>query len=816
MKHSLLLSAAVLAVAAMTQPVAARQLTPDEALATARAYSGGSTSMKTAARGTATRALPVYTASEGNLNTLYVFNSSTDNGGYLVVAADDVAIPVLGYADSGSFDPESMPDNMKAWLAGYSAEIAAAAKAGVTSTVTSFSPLKADRADIAPLLKTLWNQDAPYNNLCPVRSGTRCPTGCVATAIAQVMKYHSWPEKGSGSFSYTDNGQTLSANFGATTYDWANMLDSYSGSYTTTQANAVATLMYHCGVASQMNYNPGGSGSNYLTASQALVKYFNYDKGLACLQRNFYPLSEWIGMIYDELAAGRPVPYSGTNNTDGHAFVCDGYQSGDYFHINWGWGGMSDGYFLITALDPENQGIGGSAAGYNQNQDMIVGMQRPVQGSTPRPIIYATGGFNTTQQQYSRSSYVMFTDDVQGFFSGTVEPMTVEYGVSLTDASGNVSYIAGTAKVELSINQGVTQYPVLGNMFPQSGEYTVKPAFRTVSDGKWHDILVSVGQVNSLKLTATRTTLTFTPIENTYALGCDDLAAAQPMVAGQMWNVTATVYNSGESEFYGPLVPVLASGSSLVAYGETVQADIEPSQSLPLEWTGTFKSASGSTVPTGAYTLYVCRVTDGSYYVVGNGIQVNVISGTIASSANVTALRINRATGNGSYNSPFTFDFSDASVTATLSSPSGYFASTLAAFVFYDSSTMVKSFGTQYVNIARGATANVTFNGDLSSLEDGHKYLLVVWNTAASSGQMSDVYYIRKSATSAIEDVEAPEAVRSIEVYDTAGRCVATFGPDQAASATTAVDAAPIARGLYLVKVTAADGSSTVTRIIKK
>lgn len=823
-------------VAAMTQSVAARQLTPDEALEAARTYSGGSTAMKAATRGTATRAIPIYTVSEGNLNTLYVFNSTTAGGGYLIVAADDVAVPVLGYADSGSFDPASMPDNLRAWLTGYSEEIAAAAGSGVTTeSPTAFAAHRSDRPDIAPLVKTLWNQNSPYNDLCPELSGTRCPTGCVATAMAQVMKYHSWPETGSGSYSYTDNGQTLSADFGSTTYKWADMLDSYTGSYTQAQASAVATLMYHCGVATEMNYGTDGSASNYYLAAQGLVKYFNYDKGLACLQRRYYPLSEWTGLIYDELAAGRPVLYGGTNNSAGHAFVCDGYQSGDYFHINWGWGGMSDGYFLITALDPENQGIGGSAAGYNQNQDMIVGVQRPVDGSTARPIIYEPGAFNTAQKQYNRSSYVMFTDDVQGFFSGSIGEMTVEYGVSLTDASGNVTYIASHTKVELALNQGVTQYAVLASMFPQSGEYTVRPAFRTVSDGQWHDILVGVGVVSSLKLTATTSSLTFTQIAKTYSLASENLTASQPMIAGQMWNISATVVNNGDSEYFGTLIPILADNNySVVAYGGAIQADIEPSESLPVEWTCTFTSASGSTPAPGSYTLYICREENETYYIVGSGIAVNVISGTVATSADVSALSITGATGNGSLISPYTFDFTDTSVKATLSSPSGYFASTVAAYIFYDTSTMVKAIGNQYVSIAKGAKADITFNGDLSSLEDGHNYLLVIWNTGApsgTSGQMSAAWYIRKSATTGIEAVEAPaaitvsptlvadfttvsapEPVSSIELYDTAGSRVAMFTPGET---STSVDLSPLARGLYFVKVSAG-GSTSVTRIIKK
>ena len=329
------------------------------------------------------------------VNDLYVFNVK-DNGGFVIVSNDDRTIPVLGFSENGKFDENNMPDNMKAWLQGYADEIAWLKKHNTTTTgpkkVRSKVGSHSTEA-VAPLCTSTWYQDAPYNNLCPNYnswSGSgKSATGCVATAMAQVMYYHKWPETttkvipGYTTYSYSMNLSSLPV----TTFDWANMIDDYSGSYTNTQGTAVATLMKYCGYSVQMDYGPE-SGAYTEDVATALINYFDYNANTTqFVNRSSYTYANWTDLIYHEVANNRPVVYGGLSTGGGHEFVCDGYkyQSGtDFFHINWGWGGLSDNYFVLSALDPDQQGIGGSSStdGFHYGQDAVIGIQKSTDSGT--------------------------------------------------------------------------------------------------------------------------------------------------------------------------------------------------------------------------------------------------------------------------------------------------------------------------------------------------------------------------------------------------------------------------------------------------
>lgn len=326
---------------------------------------------------------------------LYVFNI-TNHGGFVIVSNDDVATPILGYADSGSFDPNNMPENMKAWLQGYADEIAWAKSQPVTAK-TSRRAASAVKTPVSPLIQTQWYQNEPYNALAPyysfkdgnfvysttgTESGTEwtnCVTGCVATALAQVMNYYQWPATTTAIPSYKwDRADVSLLELPSFSFDWANMKSNYAGIYTFEEATAIAYLMHYCGQAVQMNYGPE---SNATTGrlENALKNYFGYNTTVKLLTRSFYNYENWIEILYNELLQGRPVLYGGQSSGGGHEFICDGYQGEDYFHINWGWGGDSDGFFKLSVLNPDEQGIGGSSSrdGYHFGQDAVVGIQKP-------------------------------------------------------------------------------------------------------------------------------------------------------------------------------------------------------------------------------------------------------------------------------------------------------------------------------------------------------------------------------------------------------------------------------------------------------
>ena len=237
---------------------------------------------------------------------------------------------------------------------------------------------------VEPLLKDItWNQTKPYNNCCP----NDYPTGCVATAMGQVMYYYRYPEHGVGSNTYQWNGQQLTANFGTTTYQWSNMQDKLTANSSSAAQDAVATLLYHVGVSVNMNYGPaseGGSGASPSYIAPALINHFGYDKGCHLRSREYFTKTEWEATVRNELDNGRPILYGGfTMSASGHSFVCDGYNQQGYYHINWGWDGLNNGYFLLSALDPKTKGTGGGeeGQGFNYNQTMVIGIQKPVDGS---------------------------------------------------------------------------------------------------------------------------------------------------------------------------------------------------------------------------------------------------------------------------------------------------------------------------------------------------------------------------------------------------------------------------------------------------
>lgn len=342
-----------------------------------------------------------------------------------------------------------MPDNMKAWLESYQSQIEWAIANGIDATPVK-SAVKRD--NITPLIQTRWDQGSPYNDLCPVYNEsehTRCATGCVATAMAQIMKFHEWPVKGKGSNSYRcynytygiDFG-TLSMNFGDTTFDWANMTDRYNSSSTQEQKDAVATLMYACGISVNMGYGPS-SGAQSTEPAWAFVNNFDYDKGTTYYLRDYFSGSEWEEMMYNELAARRPIMYDGvTDNREGHEFVCDGYRDG-YFHINWGWGGMSDGYFLLSALDPGVQGTGGATSGFNFQQGATIGIQRPVNGSKDGAMLAATRAFYTDKETYRRNETFQIRNREYVYLPAKGQ-INVRLGLKLTDSEGKDRYIIST------------------------------------------------------------------------------------------------------------------------------------------------------------------------------------------------------------------------------------------------------------------------------------------------------------------------------------------------------------------------------------
>lgn len=358
----------------------------------------------------------------------YVIENGT-NKGYTIVSADDRLPEIVGYAKQGNYTEDTLPEAYVEFITAYQ-KFVEEVKAGNPHALRTAAEAKALRESasytqptVAPLLGNIqWNQGDPYNRMCPeYTSGQRAVTGCVATAMAQVMGYWKYPKQlqadipGYTTGSYKINVAGISKDTDGT-YDWDNILPQYkSGSFNDVQANAIAKLMHHCGVAVQMDYGPS---SGAFVNPERLSKYFGYDQDfMALVFRESFSMKEWNTLIDNELIAKRPVLYSGQSSSSGHQFVCDGSDGKGLYHINWGWGGYQDGYFDITILNPAKGGIGSGNApdGYNQGSDMIIGIM-PDNGKEDIPLVsykpvYATGASADTKITITQDTRTSATDN---------------------------------------------------------------------------------------------------------------------------------------------------------------------------------------------------------------------------------------------------------------------------------------------------------------------------------------------------------------------------------------------------------------------
>ncbi len=426
----------------------------------------------------------------------YIFNA-TNNGGFVIVSGDDRTQPILGYADKGMIDAGNMPENMQSWLDGYAGQIEALGDDGQESGGLQSLRTSPNRAAVAPLITARWSQGAPYNLQCPELEGNRSVTGCVATAMAQVMYYHKWPQGATAeipsyTFSWFENStsswqdKTLDA-LPATTFQWNKMTDTYSSNDTGDAAYAVAKLMRYCGQAVCMQYSPYGSGANVY--ANTMTSYFGYSNTARDVVRQDYTSETWEQLIYDELAANRPVLYAGASGSGGHQFVCDGYDGNGLFHINWGWGGMSDGYFVLSLLNPDDQGIGGStsANGYTIGQEAIIGLQpgtASVGGSTCSVYVnncyfpYVSYTRTSTSENFVN---VRLENYIYPSINGTIDHAYVlekdGQQIAILDEKSSVSLTAGYAQqmgASVSFGAGLAD-----------GDYVIREVYRAIGTSEW-------------------------------------------------------------------------------------------------------------------------------------------------------------------------------------------------------------------------------------------------------------------------------------------------------------------------------------------
>ncbi len=581
----------------------------------------------------------------------YVFNINSTQG-FVIVSGDDAVAPILGYSNQKSFDAANIPPHVAAWLKVYKDQIQYAVSQNMTATpkimaewehykiTTNPAPLYKAPHGVAPLVQTTWNQSPFYNDLCPFdnQANQRAVTGCVATAMAQVLKYWNSPATGAGFHSYNDPKYgTQSADFGSTTYNWNSMPMVLNG-----PNNDIATLMFHCGVSVDMTYGVGSAGGSaaYVVTSQspvtncaeyALKTYFGYPATLHGEARASFSDATWTTMMKTDLDANRPLIYAGFGSGGGHCFVCDGYDDNGMFHFNWGWQGQFDGYFQIDALNPEGVGTGGGTGGFNSGQQAIFGVQGNGGGGgggTSTLQVYAPMNISASPIYYG-NAFTINTDianmAASGSFSG-------DFCAAIFD---NNSAFVDFVELKTNMTLPAQSHFTNGITFSNAGLFTMLPGAYTIAvyyrtgGGNW--ILLpngSGGNTNGIQVDV---------------INPNDMELYAPMavtpgttlIRGQQVSVHLDVANNGTANFTGTWDVSLYNLDG--SFAATIQSLTGQSLSAGYHYINglTFSNSALDVVP-GTYLMAMQYLPNaGNWTLTGstsyqNPIEVTVQEGTLA------------------------------------------------------------------------------------------------------------------------------------------------------------------------------------------
>lgn len=537
---------------------------------------------------------PVYTAPAA---AYYVFDAGGD-GGYVIASGDDMAAPVLADVPAGSFDRDAMPPAMRWWLDEYAAQIAWLREQTDYSepgeVADNLSAQYAVWEPVGPVMTTEWTQDDPYNRECPTMYGQRCMTGCVATAMAQVIHAIGYADgrgykaQGSVSFNYSDY-----------EFDFGSMPDRLSDASDPAQIDAVAKLMLACGLSVGMSYGVDASGAFDVDIPYALINNFGYDAAYTRIyDRGNFSTARWESMLYAELMAGRPVCYGGNGTKVGHSFVVDGYAPHGLWHVNWGWGGVSDGYFRLSALQP-------SASDASTHYTFLQSMVKAVPpGADPGVVPASAAG-----------SLSMVSDGVYAvyFHSLGVSNQDVSLGALIVDDAGrpvqqvifwsNQSMTSGTELYKREYYHDFMQYDLA------PGRYRIYPAMSGAGSDRLEIVEPYANRQYYVSMSVDAdghysfSNLTDSGLVQTYDIHIAEVADGA-LLSGYYSALSCSVVNNGLYDFTGSITVGLADEASgaVLCSGEVKWAYIPAGSNVELS-TSVFLSADGADVPPGRYRL---------------------------------------------------------------------------------------------------------------------------------------------------------------------------------------------------------------------
>lgn len=624
MRKKLLLMGLVMSVVAMAAPVTLQQAQQRAQQFMARR--GTAHNMRLAKQ-----QLRIEQAQQDNAY-YYVFNVGEQQG-FVIVSGDDRTPDILGYADSGSFSDQDMPDNMRAWLQGYEDQMRWLDEHPDLQKVSRKA--NSTRSSINPLITTMWDQGKPYDRETPIARYTRvtdqygnyvrtdttfCVTGCVATAMAQIMYYHHWPVDpttsipGYSDSGYDSEGSTLpspSNDLPSTTFDWTKMRDTYTSA---NFAPELAKLMRYCGQAVQMHYSPGESGASTPNVISALKEYFNYDNTASYISRENYTAAQWADIIYAELQEERPVLYSGSSSGGGHAFIVDGYSEDEYYHINWGWSGRHNGYFLLSVLNPyanNESGASSSKDGYSFSQGAGIGIQQQKGTPLPAPVLSCMEltATSTNPTHYSNGFQIPYSY-TYGNYSGF--DGTFDIALGLFDEADNLLESSSPIGEGNTLKNSYYSWGSGSRMMGESladGTYFVKMVYRITGSEDW--LKTKDADLYAITAVVEGTSMVLTnAVQPTVELTATTISADGTPEVGSPTTLTTSITNSGTGLFNNYLY-LFVDGS--LAGGKMFEVESGETKTFSIEY-----------IPTSAGTkdLKICTDNQGQN-VIATG-QINI------------------------------------------------------------------------------------------------------------------------------------------------------------------------------------------------
>lgn len=720
------------------------------------------------------------------LPTVYVFENSDKQ--CVLLPADNVAEPILGYIDRWADNEADMPPALVEWLEGYGRQIAAARAAGVEPVESKVDVHRASLANIQPMLATLWNQGEPYNNKTPMIDGENCVTGCVATAMAQIMKYHRYPAVGSGTHSYEWNEQTMTIDFSNYSFDWNNMLNRYDGEYTSAQADAVANLMYVCGMSVDMAYGLNASSAFSRDAAIAFRDFFGFRKDVHFEHSSYYSSSDWEKLIHNQLKTYGPVYFSANNNSSGHAFVCDGYRTGGYFHINWGWGGYGDGYFLLSAMSPDGSDADRFSNGYNFDHTVIVNLA-PDDGSTSIYYDFTCGGMTPDRVSYNFGERVTFA---QGFYSIYSAIFAGELGFKLVDESGNEKYLVCAKPTELKPGWGYSSFYFTVSNSYSPGRYIITPVWRQ-TDGEWHNMKVKYSEPQYAVMTISDNVATFTWGDKA-EVSVTDFNQLTPGFTNDPMFGEVTVNNPGNVEYNSYIRCYIFSenGESLIGHGDMLKVLVQPGVTSTVSYVSKFVTEDGEVIAPGKYQLVF---TDDEDDVISSAHLIEFKEKPNAKIAFSNFKIEGDASKADRHNLHFTAD---------LACTEGYFVDKLTLYIYpmaiNQTVSSVISCKSQWLTIAPGITSKVDFYCDFADGNLGRSYFA---NVYYDNEKLEGRVFFTLDVVDGVVDATAIAEVATVEVYDFMGVYVASSTAD-------------LAPGCYIIRTVYSDGTTNIERVLVK